>query len=41
MVKKIAMLISAYSHSVYEGALTEYRDICNYWCVEDSGTVTK
>ena len=39
-VKKMAMLLSSYSPGVYDGAKAEYRDICNYWKVEDTGTVT-
>ena len=39
-VKKMAMLVSSYSPGVYDGALAEYRDICNYWSAEDSGVVT-
>ena len=38
-VKKMALLMSSYSPGVYEGAKAEYRDICNYWKVEDSGIV--
>ena len=39
-VKKMALLVSSYSPGVYDGAKAEYRDICNYWNVEDSGIVT-
>ena len=39
-VKKMALLMSSYSPGVYDGAMAEYRDICNYWKVEDSGIVT-
>ena len=39
-VKKMALLMSSYSPGVYDGAKAEYRDICNYWNVEDSGIVT-
>ena len=39
-VKKMAMLLSSYSPGVYDGAKAEYRDICNYWKVEDTGIVT-
>ncbi len=39
-VKKMALLMSSYSPGVYDGAKAEYRDICNYWKVEDSGIVT-
>ena len=39
-VKKMALLMSSYSPGVYEGAKAEYRDICNYWNVEDTGIVT-
>ena len=39
-VKKMALLMSSYSPGVYDGATAEYRDICNYWNVEDTGIVT-
>ena len=39
-VKKIALLMSSYSPNVYDGAIGEYRGICNYWQVEDMGIVT-
>ena len=39
-VKKMALLTSSYSPGVYDGAIAEYRDICNYWSVEDCGIVT-
>ena len=39
-VKKMALLVSSYSPGVYDGAKAEYRDICNYWKVEDTGIVT-
>lgn len=39
-VKKMALLMSSYSPGVYTGATAEYRDICNYWSVEDCGIVT-
>ena len=39
-VKKMALLLSSYSPGVYDGAKAEYRDICNYWKVKDSGIVT-
>ena len=39
-VKKMALLVSSYSPGVYTGAISEYRDICNYWSVEDTGVVT-
>ena len=39
-VKKMALLMSSYSPDVYDGATAEFRDICNYWGVEDSGIVT-
>ena len=39
-VKKMALLMSSYSPNVYDGAIGEYRGICNYWQVEDMGTVT-
>ena len=39
-VKKMALLMSSYSPGVYSGAIAEYKDICNYWSVEDAGIVT-
>ena len=39
-VKKMALLMSSYSPGVYDGAKAEYRDICNYWNVKDTGIVT-
>jgi hypothetical protein len=39
-VKKMALLVSSYSPGVYDGATAEFRDICNYWKVEDMGSVT-
>ena len=39
-VRKMALLVSSYSPGVYDGAKAEYRDICNYWKVEDPGVVT-
>jgi hypothetical protein len=39
-VKKMALLMSSYSPGVYDGATAEFRDICNYWEVENMGTVT-
>ena len=39
-VKKMAMLVSSYSPGVYDGATAEFRDICNYWKVENIGIVT-
>ena len=39
-VKKMALLMSSYSPGVYDGALAEFRDICNYWQVENLGHVT-
>ena len=39
-VKKMALLMSSYSPGVYDGALAEYRDICNYWQVENLGLVS-
>ena len=38
--KKMALLMSSYSPGVYDGAMAEYRDICKYWNVEDTGIVT-
>ena len=39
-VKKMALLMSSYSPGVYDGAIAEYRSICSYWGVEDTGIVT-
>ena len=39
-VKKMALLMSSYSPDVYDGATAEYRDICNYWQVENTGIVS-
>ena len=39
-VKKMALLMSSYSPGVYDGALAEFRDICNYWGVENVGHVS-
>jgi hypothetical protein len=36
-VKKMALLMSSYSPGVYDGAISEFRDICNYWKVENMG----
>lgn len=39
-VKKMALLMSSYSPGVYDGATAEFRDICNYWGVENMGYVS-
>ncbi len=39
-VKKMALLMSSYSPNVYDGAVAEFRDICNYWQVENMGYVS-
>ena len=39
-VKKIALLMSSYSPNVYDGAIAEVRDICNYWHAENLGFVS-
>ena len=39
-VTKMSLLLSSYSPGVYDGAMAEYRDICNYWGVTDTGIVT-
>ncbi len=39
-VKKMALLVSSYSPGVYDGAMAEFRDICNYWKAENTGVVT-
>ncbi len=31
--------MSSYSPNVYDGATAEFRDICNYWGVENMGFV--
>ena len=36
----MALLMSSYSPGVYDGATAEFRDICNYWSVENMGAVT-
>ena len=39
-VKKMAMLLSSYSPTVYDGAIGEYHGIQSYWGVQDAGIVT-
>ena len=39
-VKKMALLMSSYSPGVYDGAVAEFRDICNYWKVENMSFVS-
>lgn len=39
-VKKMALLLSSYSPDVYDGAIAEFRDISNYWKVENVGVIT-
>ena len=39
-VKKMALLVSSHSPGVYDGAMAEFRDICNYWKAENTGVVT-
>ena len=39
-VKKMALLLSSYSPDVYDGAIAEFRDICNYWKVDNVGVIT-
>lgn len=39
-LRKMALLLSSYSPDVYEGAVGQYRGICGYWEVEDTGVVT-
>ena len=39
-VKKMALLMSSYSPGVYDGSMAEFRDIYNYWKVENMGAVT-
>jgi len=37
---EVALLMSSYSPGVYDGATAEFRDICNYWEVENMGFVS-
>ena len=39
-VKKMALLMSSHSPKVYDGAVAEVCDICNYWSVENMGYVS-
>ncbi len=39
-MKKMALLLSSYSPNVYDAAATQFRDICNYWNVENMGIVS-
>ena len=39
-VRKMALLMSSHSPGVYDGAIAEFRDICNYWKVENTGIVS-
>ena len=39
-LQKMALLMSSHSPGVYTGATAEYKDICNFWKVEDTGIVT-
>ena len=39
-LKKMALLLSSYSPDVYDGAIGEYRGICGYWEVGDTGVAT-
>jgi multimeric flavodoxin WrbA len=39
-LRKMALLLSSYSPDVYDGAIGQYRGICGYWEVEDTGIVT-
>ena len=36
----MALLMSSYSPGVYDGAIAEFHDICNYWKVENMGYVS-
>ena len=38
--RKMALLMSSYSPGVYDGATAEFRNICNYWSVENMGFVS-
>jgi len=39
-IKKMALLLSSHSPGVYDGAIGEYRGICAYWGVGDTGIAT-
>ena len=39
-VQKMALLMSSYSPNVYDGAIAEFRDICNYWGTKNIGVVS-
>lgn len=39
-IQKMALLMSSHSPGVYDGAKAEYRDLCRYWGVDDTGIVT-
>ena len=39
-VQKMALLMSSYSPNVYDGAIAEFRDICNYWETKNIGVVS-
>ena len=39
-VQKMALLMSSHSPNVYDGATAEYKDICNYWGVENVGIIS-
>ena len=39
-LKKMALLLSSYSPDVYDGAIGQYRGICKYWGVVDTGGVS-
>jgi hypothetical protein len=36
----MALLLSSHSPDVYDGAISEFNGICNYWKVENLGNVT-
>ncbi len=39
-VQKMSLLISSQSPNVYDGAMAEFRDLCNYWGAYNLGVVT-
>ena len=39
-VKKMALLLSSYSPDVYDGAIWQYKSICEWWNAENVGIVT-
>lgn len=39
-VQKMSLLISSQSPNVYDGAMAQFRDLCNYWGAFNLGLVT-